>query len=576
MRVRQTEQPIPDELPAPSTASYFAPKPSYMGDSEWRLHPQLRTAAKSADVVKILTNAVVAKHKDNLVSKAPLPRGFLPGFGLALADLAVTGRRAFADFVAKKPQEGDQFETDALAELRRQRLPGVTAESVRRATTSVLDRAYRVAWFLCGATARGDLGWIAVSGEDDLPGRPVNVPRTPYPQHELIFEVPGDLGPVTVQTRYAIATAADPPTPPPYTPRRTMPPPDAEPTLPESDRIILFINGSDSRLEEADVLIPKLVRLPDGRPSGFTVISMDMPGSGYVNPIGHKEVGAWPLSPAMGLLYPPYTGLGPASFSMLLFLEQFILKFVAALSMRLGRPGLVESRMAAVIGGSLGGNLALRLARRGSWIRNAVAWSSGSIWQATALDLDRGPIEAEPVYAAFQVGAVAADLEIDQPEADSSRGDFFASVFDKKIPFKTQPEQWYRDDFPWKQQYIDMARMDRRETYTPQFRDWHWRVSLEELVWTWKDPTVQDFRSRLLLGAGAADDIIPAHIFSNTHHVATRLSAVNGDSFFFDHTGHSIHAERPQLLASRILGFLAEDPALVWPRLQPAISLLLS
>jgi pimeloyl-ACP methyl ester carboxylesterase len=118
--------------------------------------------------------------------------------------------------------------------------------------------------------------------------------------------------------------------------------------------------------------------------------------------------------------------------------------------------------------------------------------------------------------------------------------------------------------------------MDRRETYTRQFRDWHWRVSFEELVWSWKNPAVQDFRSRLLLGAGAEDDIWPVSIFSNTETVATQLSAVDGDTFFFDHTGHSIHAERPQLLASRILGFLAEDPALGRrQKAQPAISLLL-
>src|SRR5207247_8237879 len=123
--------------------------------------------------------------------------------------------------------------------------------------------------------------------------------------------------------------------------------------------------------------------------------------------------------------------------------------------------------------------------------------------------------------------------EIGQPETAASRGAFFASAFDQKIPLKTQPEQWYRDDFPWKQQYIDNARMDRRETYTRQFRDWHWRVSLEELVWSWKDPTVHDFRSRLLLGAGAADDITPANIFSNPYDVAPRLSAVDRDSFFF-------------------------------------------
>jgi pimeloyl-ACP methyl ester carboxylesterase len=405
--------------------------------------------------------------------------------------------------------------------------------------------------------------WIAVSGEDDLPHRPVNVPATPYPQHDLFFTVPGDLGEVAVQTRYSIATAAGPPALAPSTPRRTMPS-VAEPVLPERDWIILFINGSDSRLEEAGDLIPKLLRLPDGRPSGFTVISVDLPGSGYMNPIDTTEVGAWP--PA---------GDPAASFSLLPFLEQFILRFVATLSTRLGQPGLVESRLAAVIGGSLGGNLALRLARRGSWIRNAVSWSPGSVWLATAVDPTRQN-DLGLTFGAFQAGIAGGKARIGQLETGASRDAFFASAFDEKIPVKTQPAQWYRDDFPWKQQYIGNARMDRRETYTRQFRDWHWRVSFEELVWSWKNPAVQDFRSRLLLGAGAEDDIWPVSIFSNTETVAMQLSAVDGDTFFFDHTGHSIHAERPQLLASRILGFLAEDPALGRrQKAQPAISLLL-
>ena len=117
--------------------------------------------------------------------------------------------------------------------------------------------------------------------------------------------------------------------------------------------------------------------------------------------------------------------------------------------------------------------------------------------------------------------------------------------------------------------------MDRRETYTRLFRDWHWRISLEELVFSWKEPALHDFRSRLLLGAGAADEIDPALIFSNTRAVAQRLGQTKGDSFFVDQTGHSVHAERPRLLGGKILAFLAED---AWESLggvltsQPAVS----
>jgi pimeloyl-ACP methyl ester carboxylesterase len=560
MRVRDIEQPFPWDEPAPA-AGYFAPPSNLVVGNEWRLIQQLRDATVGGSASTLLTEAVVAQVRHALV---PSPQGFDLGLGMAFADLAVTGRRAFADFVGKAPQEGGPIEAAAMAKLTTSGLSGVTPQLVRKAMSAVLDRAYQVAWFLRAETTRGDLGWIAVSGEDDLPHRPVNVPRTSSPQHDLYFTVPGDSGDVVVQTRYAIATATDPDPTTVSLPKRRLPP-VTEPALPGRDRIILFIDGSDSRLEEAATLIPKLVRLPDGRPSGFAVLSVDLPGSGYVNPIDHTEVGAWP--PAAGTV------------SMLPFLEKFILRFVATLSTRLGQPGVVESRIAAVIGGSLGGNLALRLARRRApWLRNAVAWSPGSVWRAVpdaASVFDRTALED---IAKIQAGMTLASFHVGLPEAGPSRDLFFYEVFDMAIPDKTQPEQWYREDFPAKQQFILDARLDRRETYTPQFRHWHWRVSLEELVWSWQDARVQDFHARVLLGAGSADDIAPARIFTNTRKLATELAGTNGDTFFFDRTGHSVHAERPEALARTIFEFLAErpPPSINGIRSEPAWELLLS
>jgi pimeloyl-ACP methyl ester carboxylesterase len=512
--------------------------------SEWRLIKVLRDAAISGSALTILTDAVVAQVQEAL---SPAPTGL----GMALADLAVTGRRAFADFVSIVPQEGGPIEAAATAKLSALRAAprlgrgGLTPAQFRalisKATSEVLDRAYQVAWFLRAETDRGGLGWIAVSGEDDLPHRPVNVPRTSFPQHDLYFTVPGDLGEVAVQTRFAIATAAGPPAPQALPPpgERSLPPVLAEPKLPDGDRIILFINGSDSRLEEANDLFPKLVRLPNGRPSGFSVLTLDLPGSGYASLIDHNDVG--PLG----------------EIALLPFMEKFIIRFVAELSTRLGKPGLVESRLEAVVGGSLGGNLALRLARRkGPFVRNVVAWDAGSVWGKPSSDL------------ALEVGIKGAIPRVEEDETAASRDAFFASAFDERLPTQTQPEQWYRDDWPRKLQYITMARLDRRETYTSQFRHWHWRSSLEELLWSWQDPSVQDFKSRVLLGAGREDDIWPAHFFKNTVKLATELADIDGDSFFFDHTGHSIHAERPEALAGKILAFLGKPASTGWTNFQ--------
>ena len=267
------------------------------------------------------------------------------------------------------PQVGGPIQAAAAARLGALGTPGVTPALIQTATSEVLDRAYQVAWYLRAQTARGNLGWIAVSGEDDLPHRPVNVPGTMFQQHDLIFTVAATpiSAAIPVRTRYAIATATTPPPTPVALPQRHLPP-VPEPSLPPGDRIILFIHGSDSRLEEAETIIPKLVRTPDGRPSGYCVVTMDMPGSGYVNPIDHLEVANW-------------NGLSNVGSSVLAFMESFVSSFVIALSSRLGQPGLVEKRIAAVMGGSLGGNLTLRLARHSArWQRNMVAFSPGSIW----------------------------------------------------------------------------------------------------------------------------------------------------------------------------------------------------
>jgi hypothetical protein len=263
--------------------------------------------------------------------------------------------------VSKNPQDGDPIQAAALAKLTAVGISGVTTALLQTAMSEVLDRAYQVAWFLRAQTSRGNLKWIAASGEDDLPHRPVNVPSSKYHQCDLFFTVAGDMGPIAVQTRYVIASASNPVTTPVDLPQRSLPP-IFEPTLSPTDRVILFIHGSDSRLEEASDLIPYLVRTPDGQPSGFTVISMDLPGSGYVNPIDHTEVGLWAptifLPPPAGLGSLPTAGLGSlplfvlGSFesSLLPFLEKFIIAFVAALSSRLGKPGLVESQFAGVMG----------------------------------------------------------------------------------------------------------------------------------------------------------------------------------------------------------------------------------
>jgi pimeloyl-ACP methyl ester carboxylesterase len=539
VNIRQPENPFPPDEPCPG---YFAPPPDFVVGQEWRLIQTLRDVAQSKNATSILIEAAMAQCQQLVTPSAP-------NLGMAFAELAVTGQAAFADFASTLPQDFGPVFLAAQARLAALGGPFPLAQQLPMAMQAVLDRAYQVAWYLRAQTSRGDLKWIAVSGEDDLPHRPVNVPGTMFPQCDLSFTVPGDMGAIPVRTRYAIATATSPVPTPVALAQRSLPA-AFQPALPPNDRIILFIHGSDSRLEEANDLIPKLVRLPDGGPSGFSVISMDLPGSGYGNQLDHKAVGPWTALTLPAVWPIPAVGIGSVTSSLLPFLENFIVNFVGALSMQMGQPGLVESRLAAVMGGSLGGNLALRLARRPeAWLRKAVAFSPGSVWNAKGLD---------PSAAMLQAAVKLAIPSVGLPEDPTSRDQFFAAAFDQKIPDKTQPDQWYRDDWPSKMQYITNARLDRREIYTPQYRSWHWRVSIEELLWSWQVPAVQNFQSHVLLGAGSDDDILPARIFTNTQGLAGQLGGTKGDTFFFDNTGHSIHAERPDALARKIVAFLAD------------------
>lgn len=544
MNVRPVEPPNPaDETCTVARQLYGA---LVVPNQEGRLIDPLRHAAQirkivtgvptgGGDAVAILTLAAIERVRTQLDDTPPNPM-----LATALADLAVTGRLAYDDFCSVEPQ--DTLIQQAV-KLQFAGDPRANAILIAECVAEVLDRAYSVAWFLSGQSARGDLGWIAVSSEDDAPYRPVNAARSRFPQCDLLFTVPGAKGNVVVMSRFVIATANEPVDPPVVTPQRSCPP-VMEPVLPPNDQIILYIHGSDSQLEEAEALIPHLVRTPDGLPTGFSVISMDLPGSGYVNLIDHTEVADF-LPPASDLSLVLILWLR-SNLALMPFLEEFIVAFVSALSSRLGQPGLVEGRLAAVMGGSLGGNLALRLAQRHEpWLRNAVAYSPGSVWDALG-------------DVILQQGVVSRFLTCLEGENDQSRGDFFSKVFDQAIPLKTQPDQWYRDDWPCKLGYISNARLDRRETYTSQSRRWHWRISIEELAWTWRDPVLeQGFRHRVLLGAGKADDYWPAKIFSNTFDLAGEMvTPTDGDTFFFDLTGHSIHAERPAALAGKVLAFL--------------------
>lgn len=151
----------------------------------------------------------VAQRKDPRTALANAALRFYGGdelMGNAFADLAVTGRSTY-DAFRRHPPTDAQIETAAQAiesaPSRRGPPPKLDENRLRNAVATAQRRAYQVAWALRnpnprdGFNLRAKLGWIAVSGEDDPPARPVNVPSgipifgpdgkqiSTYPQYEI-------------------------------------------------------------------------------------------------------------------------------------------------------------------------------------------------------------------------------------------------------------------------------------------------------------------------------------------------------------------------------------------------------
>ena len=169
-------------------------------------------------------------------------------------------------------------------------------------------------------------------------------------------------------------------------------------------------------------------------------------------------------------------------------MERFIIRFVAALSSRLGRPGsrVVESRLAAVDRrkprreprAAVGA--ATDRGSRMSWL-GTPARSGRSLLRPGSRLTTSGQNDPNNKAAlgrshrcSYSQGCGAGARELLAAATTSSRR---CSI--KPIPFsdpnwtkfKTQPEQWYRDDFLDRRRSSSrMARFDRRETYSSQFR----------------------------------------------------------------------------------------------------------
>jgi hypothetical protein len=563
-----------------NSAALFSNDPAQklnIGANEGRLRQDLRDVAARHNPIESLCKSAAAFAAGNVSD------------GNAFADLSVTGRLAFAAFRAKPPQEAE-----ILACLHNDaRSKAIPEANLQRAVGAALDRAYRVLQVIriggwadpLSCPERSALGYIAVSGEDDQPHRPVNVPSGEFPQYDLdvLVQRPDVLvakpngapvltgtTPLSVHTRFMIAHTF----PPQGAARQSCAmtgrsiPADRAPVLAPNAEVFLYIHGMDSRLEEALDLAHALHAL--GRQTGknYTVISMDLPTSGYADNIDYNMIAA--LS-ADGQAGGGLDGLGfaPIGYNtpVVDFIENFIVSFVNTLD----RSTQVAHREVVPIGGSLGGNMAFRLGRPRTdapWIKNVVSWSPAAIWPSFADDGTKHVALAVPWYLAGGDPAFG-------PETPGARRSYFYGGFDWQskvlglIPVdghggRPQSEYWVRDGFPGKFAHTRLARIDRYETYNHNFRLWHWRLGMEQLLFSQQipkpgvrppEPLYLSNTKRMLLLCGIED--VGGDLCKNTRDVAPKMSLTPGRALFLQTTGHSIHSERPNFLARQIVDFIA-------------------
>jgi pimeloyl-ACP methyl ester carboxylesterase len=345
-------------------------------------------------------------------------------------------------------------------------------------------------------------------------------------------------------------------------------PPDPTPTIPDGDDIILYIHGGPgSRLEECADLVGPLHVAGANNGKRYTVIAFDQPSQGYSSMVGPDQF--VPTHDQIGDHYPT------VSFS-----EDFIVAFVDALDTTVP----IKNRNIYIIGGSLGGALALRMGHRSEpWIRRVVAWSAACVWSTYANDVLKG--------TALHDGFGRSD----NGEDDARRNEYFVQAFGKPTPLtQPNPEEWYRGDrdryyddlatpaateWPCKWDYIAAARLDQQEVYNWRYRRWHWRLGTELLLFSfsndnWEGPAntataLSDanywtITKPTLLAAAEDDDWnVGPHLqwenrWSRTQDLAPLMKQTPGYTLFLPNTGHSIHNERPILFAEQIVAFLSD------------------
>jgi pimeloyl-ACP methyl ester carboxylesterase len=318
-----------------------------------------------------------------------------------------------------------------------------------------------------------------------VPTRPVSVTCTKYPQFDQLVGVPAEDGVAGLRCRVRCIDTAG------------------------GGATVLYLHGHGSRLEEGEALFDELV------PLGVRVVSFDLP------PFGYSEKIAAPG--------------GTYTIAMLL---SIVCAFMEARRIQ----------GAAVIGGSLGGNLALRLAQRHpGWVSKVVAWAPACAWEPQ-LWLQSA---LEPLVTALR----------------AQGWDGFAYSVNR-IKDKWYSTGHFRDEDPstdveWsaldRQQAIEEILPERQEVWSPEYQAAYWDIATEQLKES-LFPMASSLSVPALILAPQLDNGPPEFLYDGTKkldgHMRSAFPARPLEWLHEIKTGHSVHREAPKKLAKLICQFI--------------------
>jgi hypothetical protein len=279
---------------------------------------------------------------------------------------------------------------------------------------------------------------------------------------------------------------------------------------------------SRSRAEEAVDMANWFII--EGKKAGenSTVISFDLPNSAYGSRFDVTAVtGA------------PYV-YGPGR--VLQFEVDYIMAFIEKLDEAIGN---VTGRIAAVIGGSLGGNTSLLLTgyyntcnaahtSNRQYLRTIVSWSVTAMVPSTYL----GIISAADIAA--YVEGQQADIRQAEPydnhaiETQYIQNMYVNALSGSQLPYiPPQPVMWYRGGYapdgalnwqPCKDQAIAESRFDLYEVYSVFERHWITAIDLEQIQFSFQDtPPAPKPGSNLMLVSGDNDNLLPERDLQQHH-----------------------------------------------------------